>query len=101
MVQGHLQVDHCTIQDGQIWVQAPGSIHMRYCTLEHTQVAFHCAMISIIENCYMESSKSCAISIEGSPKLGTKILCQDLLKVGGILGFDLMNYSTVKGISKH
>ena len=81
VLSGHLQVDQCVLQEGQVLVQSPGTLHMRYCALHHTQVRCHAVHVSILENCWLSKADSCAIAVEGQAKLVQGAHYQDLLKV--------------------
>ena len=68
VVSGHLQVDNCIIEDGQVTVSSPGTIHCRYTTFVRTQLTCAHVSLSLIENCHFTECETCAIVVEGAPK---------------------------------
>ena len=65
---GYLQVDNCILEDGMVYVQSPGSCHVKYCTFRHATVIFQHLSASIIENCEFSQTDTAAVTIEGHPK---------------------------------
>ncbi|XP_052085918.1 F-box only protein 10-like isoform X1 [Mytilus californianus] len=65
---GYLQVDNCILEDGMVYVQSPGSSHIKYCTFRHATVIFQHLTASIIENCEFSQTDTAAVTIEGYPK---------------------------------
>lgn len=65
---GYLQVDNCIMEDGMVYVQNPGSIAMRFCTLRHATIILQHPNASIIQNCEFSQTDSAAITVEGYPK---------------------------------
>lgn len=55
---GHLQVDNCRFEDGQILVQNPGSCLIRYTEFVRAHLALHHVSVSVIENCYFSTDNT-------------------------------------------
>lgn len=51
-----------------MYVQSPGSCHVKYCTFRHATVIFQHLSASIIENCEFSQTDTAAITVEGYPK---------------------------------
>ncbi|KAK3088116.1 hypothetical protein FSP39_014915 [Pinctada imbricata] len=65
---GYLQVDNCILEDGMVYVQNPGSCHVKFCTFRHATVIFQHLNSSIIENCEFSQTDSAAVTVEGNPR---------------------------------
>ncbi|XP_048730149.1 F-box only protein 10-like isoform X2 [Ostrea edulis] len=65
---GYLQVDNCIFEDGMVYVQSPGSCHIKFCTFRHATVILQHLNSSIIENCEFSKTDSAAITVEGYPR---------------------------------
>ncbi|KAJ8322093.1 hypothetical protein KUTeg_000564, partial [Tegillarca granosa] len=65
---GYLQVDNCILEDGMVYVQNPGSCHLKYSTFRHATVILQHLNSSIIENCEFSQTDSAAVTVEGYPK---------------------------------
>lgn len=65
---GYLQVDNCIFEDGMVYVQNPGSCHIKFCTFRHATVILQHLNSSIIENCEFSKTDSAAITVEGFPR---------------------------------
>lgn len=68
MRSGYLQVDNCILEDGMVYVQNPGSCHLKYSTFRHATVILQHLNSSIIENCEFSQTDSAAVTVEGYPK---------------------------------
>ena len=79
VVSGHLQVDNCTIEDGQVSINSPGSAHFRYCSFVRTQVTCSHVTMSVIENCEFVECETCAVVVEGPPASETNWVHKYLL----------------------
>ncbi|XP_069105742.1 F-box only protein 10-like [Argopecten irradians] len=65
---GYLQVDNCILEDGMVYVQNPGTCHLKFCTLRHATVILQYVNASVIENCEFSQTDSAAITVEGYPR---------------------------------
>ena len=66
-MNGHLQVDNCILEDGEVIVQNPGTCHFCYCSFRRLQMTLISLPISVIENCEYVSCDTTAINVEGFP----------------------------------
>lgn len=51
-----------------VYVQNPGSCHIKFCTFRHATVILQHLNSSIIENCEFSKTDSAAITVEGFPR---------------------------------
>ncbi|KAM7442218.1 hypothetical protein ABFA07_008853 [Porites harrisoni] len=64
---GHVQVDNCVLEQGQVQVSSPGSIVVRYCTFNNACITLRSVGFSRIENCLFSTDETSAVVIEGLP----------------------------------
>ena len=77
---GHLQVDNCIFEDGQVQVTSPGTCHMRYTSFIRSNVSLYHVKLSLIEHCKFEGSEAAAVHVEGFPKDETNWAHRFMLK---------------------
>ncbi|CAH1773627.1 unnamed protein product [Owenia fusiformis] len=65
---GHVQVDTCTFEDGQILVQGPATCHIKHTTFKHAFITMQQVNVSIIEKCDFIKCEPAAVIVEGHPK---------------------------------
>ncbi|XP_060067397.1 F-box only protein 10-like, partial [Ylistrum balloti] len=65
---GYLQVDNCILEDGLVYIQNPGTCHLKFCTFRHATVILQYVNASVIENCEFSQTDSAAITVEGFPR---------------------------------
>ena len=61
-------MDNCILEDGMVYVQNPGSCHVKFCTFRHATIILQHLNSSIIENCEFSQTDSAAITVEGNPR---------------------------------
>ena len=71
MLSGHLQLDNCQFDQGQLHICSPGSVNIRYCTFNAAHVCFKGVGYSNISNCKFKPERV-AVSIE-EPSLSFKL----------------------------
>ncbi|KAK7484389.1 hypothetical protein BaRGS_00024394 [Batillaria attramentaria] len=65
---GYLQVDSCIVEDGMMYVQNPGTCHVRFCTFRHATIILQHVNSSIVRNCEFSQSDNANVIVEGYPK---------------------------------
>ncbi|XP_077869565.1 F-box only protein 10-like [Saccoglossus kowalevskii] len=63
---GHIQIDNCLFEDGNIEIHAPATCHIRFSKFNHSSIELDSLNVSLIENCeFVQSNNSAAISAWG------------------------------------
>ncbi|XP_070534056.1 F-box only protein 10-like isoform X2 [Ptychodera flava] len=78
---GHVQIDNCQFEDGNIEIHAPATCHIRFSKFKHAPIELDSLSIGLIENCeFTQSNSSAAINAWGYPSndygLVYKQLCE-------------------------
>ena len=68
---GHLQLDNCVFEQGQVHVCSPGTVNVRYCTFNSAHVCFKGAGFSNVSNCKFKPDRV-AVSVE-EPSLSARL----------------------------
>ncbi len=63
MLSGHLQLDNCQFEQGQLHICSPGNVNIRYCTFNSAHLCFKGVNFSNISNCKFKPDRV-AISVE-------------------------------------
>ncbi|ESO91105.1 hypothetical protein LOTGIDRAFT_122523 [Lottia gigantea] len=65
---GFIQIDNCILEDGMLYIQNPGSCHVRFSSFRHASIILQHVNASIIENCEFCQSDTADIIVEGHVK---------------------------------
>ncbi len=63
VTNGHLQVDRCRLEDGQVLVSHPGTLHMSYCHILRTHTSLQVIEINIMLLYILLISWQCALTL--------------------------------------
>nr|KAG5697635.1 hypothetical protein BaRGS_011184 [Batillaria attramentaria] len=61
---GYLQLDSCIVEDGMMYVQNPGTCHVRFCTFRHATIILQHVNSSIVRNCEFSQSDNANVIVE-------------------------------------
>ena len=89
-----MQVDNCILEDGMVYVQSPGSVHIKFCTFRHATVMLQHVNASVVENCEFSQTDSAAVTVEGCPR-------QDRNWSYGYLMEKLSHACTIQQLQRH
>ena len=74
MFSGHLQLDNCLFEQGQVHVNAPATVNIRYCTFNSSHVSFKGTGFSNVSNCKFKPDRVAVAVEEPSLSLKTRML---------------------------
>eukprot|EP00062_Callorhinchus_milii_P013805 gi/632962300/ref/XP_007897230.1/ PREDICTED: F-box only protein 10 isoform X2 [Callorhinchus milii] len=75
---GHVQLDNCNIENGQLQIHSPGTCQLKFCTFSQSCVNFHSVALSIIENCEFIGSENTSVTVEGPALTDRNWACKHL-----------------------
>ncbi|XP_061106815.1 F-box only protein 10-like [Conger conger] len=65
---GHVQLDNCNLEGGQIQVRGPGTCQARYCSFGQASGAhFQGVALSLLESCDFSGSDTASVTVERPP----------------------------------
>eukprot|EP00794_Sanderia_malayensis_P012332 gene12332-13605_t len=90
---GHLQLDNCQFEQGQLHVCAPGSVNIRYCSFNSAHICFKGVVFSNVNNCKFKPDRV-AVTVE-EPSLSMRMRHMPAY-VGGWAGMLQQNNNSIK-----
>ncbi|XP_072137960.1 F-box only protein 10 isoform X2 [Mobula birostris] len=75
---GHVQLDNCNVENGQLHIHAPGTCQVKFCTFSQSSINFHNVALSIIENSEFIGSESTSVSVAGPGATDRNWACKHL-----------------------
>ncbi|KAI1883716.1 hypothetical protein AGOR_G00234410 [Albula goreensis] len=76
---GHVQLDNCNLEGGQLQVRGPGTCQARYCSFGQTSGAhFQGVALSLLESCDFSGSDAASVTVEGPPVSERNWACKHL-----------------------
>ncbi|KPP77970.1 F-box only protein 10-like [Scleropages formosus] len=67
---GHVQLDSCNLEGGQLQIRGPGTCLVRFCSFGRAGGAsFQGVSLSLLENCDFSGSNASSVTVEGAPVL--------------------------------
>uniref|UniRef100_S4REZ0 F-box domain-containing protein n=1 Tax=Petromyzon marinus TaxID=7757 RepID=S4REZ0_PETMA len=64
---GHVQMDTCNLENGQVQVSAPATCHLRFCSFSQAGLHLHAVALAAVENCEFSGSEGASLTVEGFP----------------------------------
>ncbi|CAM9188177.1 unnamed protein product, partial [Lampetra planeri] len=64
---GHMQMDTCNLENGQVQVSAPATCHLRFCSFSQAGLHLHAVALAAVENCEFSGSEGASLTVEGFP----------------------------------
>lgn len=75
---GHIQLDNCNVENGQVHIHAPGTCHVKFCTFNQSSINFQNVSLSLIENSEFIGSEGTSVSVAGSGLTDRNWACKHL-----------------------
>ncbi|XP_074850614.1 F-box only protein 10 isoform X2 [Carettochelys insculpta] len=75
---GHVQLDNCNFENGQLQVHAPGTCQVKFCTFTQSSLHFHSVALGLLEHCEFVGSENASVTIEGLPSSERNWACRHL-----------------------
>ncbi|KAJ8385151.1 hypothetical protein AAFF_G00192020 [Aldrovandia affinis] len=76
---GHVQLDNCNLEGGQLQVRGPGTCQARYCSFgQNSGAHFQSVALSLLESCDFSGSDAASITVEGPPVSDRNWACKHL-----------------------
>ncbi|XP_064200426.1 F-box only protein 10-like isoform X1 [Anguilla rostrata] len=76
---GHVQLDNCNLEGGQLQVRGPGTCQARYCSFGQASGAhFQGVALSLLESCDFSGSETASVTVEGPPVSDRNWACRHL-----------------------
>ncbi|XP_061408144.1 F-box only protein 10-like [Lethenteron reissneri] len=94
---GHMQMDTCNLENGQVQVSAPATCHLRFCSFSQAGLHLHAVALAAVENCEFSGSEGASLTVEGFPStdhnwayehLAASLRADLLAQSCGLLGAD-------------
>ncbi|KPP56642.1 hypothetical protein Z043_125725, partial [Scleropages formosus] len=77
---GHVQLDNCNLEGGQLQVRGPGTCQARFCSFGQASGAhFQGVALSLLESCDFSGSDSASVTVEGPPISDRNWACKHLV----------------------
>ncbi|XP_048827793.1 F-box only protein 10 [Brienomyrus brachyistius] len=65
---GHVQLDNCNVEGGQLQVRGPGTCQARFCSFgQASGVHFQSVALSLLDSCDFSGSDGASVTVDGPP----------------------------------
>ncbi|XP_064190544.1 F-box only protein 10 [Anguilla rostrata] len=76
---GHVQLDNCNVEGGQLQVRGPGTCQARFCSFgPGSRAHFQGVALSLLDSCDFSGSDGASVTVEGPPTSDRNWACRHL-----------------------
>ncbi|KAJ8281330.1 hypothetical protein GJAV_G00066270 [Gymnothorax javanicus] len=76
---GHVQLDNCNLEGGQLQVRGPGTCQARFCSFgPGSRAHFQGVFLSLLDSCDFSGSDGASVTVEGPPTSDRNWACRHL-----------------------